>query len=72
MGVALKMPMDFTLGLAKGFRNAPKLYGDDTVREADKITGVRSGLKTAGKVRGLMNIRFHFSRWIKLEGQESS
>ena len=60
MGVALKMPMDFTLGLAKGFRNAPKLYGDDTVREADKITGVRSGLKTAGKVRGLMNIRFYF------------
>ena len=49
-GEGLKSPMTFTLGLAKGFRNAPKLYGDDTVREADKITGVRSGLKTAGKV----------------------
>lgn len=51
IGVALKSPMDFTLGLAKGFRNAPKLYGDDTVRQPDKVTGVQSGLKTAGKVR---------------------
>lgn len=42
--------MDFTLGLTKGFRSAPKLDGDDTVHQSDKITGVQSGLKTAGKV----------------------
>ncbi|KAA8575534.1 hypothetical protein EYC84_004679 [Monilinia fructicola] len=31
VGAGLKSPMDFTLGLARGFHNAPKLYGDDTV-----------------------------------------
>ena len=46
----LKSPMDFTLALARGFHNAPKLYGDETVRTADKITGIQSGLKAAGKV----------------------
>ena len=51
MGMGLKTPMAFTHGLAKGFRNAPKLYGDDTVRPAEKITGVQSGFKTVGKVR---------------------
>lgn len=40
--------MDFSLGLAQGFHNAPKLYGDD-VRPAQKITGFGSGLKAAGK-----------------------
>lgn len=48
--VGLKTPLDFTMGLAKGFRNAPRLYGDDTVREQDKITGFHSGIKTASKV----------------------
>ena len=46
----LKSPMDFTLGLARGFHNAPKLYGDETVRRTEKITGLQSGLKVAGKV----------------------
>ena len=50
VGAGLKSPMDFTLGLAKGFHNAPKLYGDTTVRQADKITGFQSGLRAAGKV----------------------
>ncbi len=50
VGAGLKSPMDFTMGLAQGFHNAPKLYGDDTVRQADKITGFQSGLKAAGKV----------------------
>lgn len=40
--------MDFTLSLAQGFHNAPKLYGDD-VRPTQKITGFGSGLKAAGK-----------------------
>ncbi|KAF3938145.1 hypothetical protein ABW19_dt0210495 [Dactylella cylindrospora] len=44
-----KSPLDFTLALAQGFHNAPLLYGDSTVRKQDKITGVQSGLKVAGK-----------------------
>jgi hypothetical protein len=50
VGAGLKSPMDFTLGLARGFHNAPKLYGDESVRQSDKITGFQSGLKAAGKV----------------------
>lgn len=51
VGVGLKSPMDFTLSLARGFHNAPRLYGDESVRHPDKVTGIRSGLKAAGKVR---------------------
>lgn len=50
VGAGLKSPMDFTLNLARGFHNAPKLYGDESVRQPDKITGFHSGLKAAGKV----------------------
>jgi hypothetical protein len=46
----LKSPMDFSLGIARGFHNAPKLYGDDTVRPQAKVTDLQSGLKAAGKV----------------------
>ncbi|KAI0125859.1 hypothetical protein BJ170DRAFT_685101 [Xylariales sp. AK1849] len=49
MAVGLKMPVTFTHGLAKGFHNIPRLYGDETVREPEKITGAKSGLTTAGK-----------------------
>ena len=47
--VGMKAPLDFTMGIAQGFHNAPKLYGDDTVREQQKITGFQSGLKAAGR-----------------------
>ena len=50
IGTGLKSPMDFTLGLARGFHNAPKLYGDSSVRQTEKITSLQSGLKVAGKV----------------------
>jgi hypothetical protein len=50
VGAGLKSPMDFTLGIARGFHNAPKLYGDDTVRPQEKVTDFQSGLKAAGKV----------------------
>ncbi|KAL8913269.1 MAG: hypothetical protein Q9171_001916 [Xanthocarpia ochracea] len=52
VGAGLKSPMDFTLGIARGFHNAPKLYGDESVRHPDKVTGIQSGLKTAGKEFG--------------------
>ena len=45
-------PMDFTHALAKGFHNAPKLYGDDTVRKSDQITDFRSGVRAASKEFG--------------------
>ncbi|KAL8672527.1 MAG: hypothetical protein Q9168_003030, partial [Polycauliona sp. 1 TL-2023] len=52
VGAGLKSPMDFTLSLARGFHNAPKLYGDESVRHPDKVTGIQSGLRTAGKEFG--------------------
>ncbi|KMU78035.1 UDP-glucose,sterol transferase [Coccidioides immitis RMSCC 3703] len=50
--IGIKSPMNFALSVAKGFHNAPKLYGDDSVREQDKITGFQSGLRAAGKELG--------------------
>lgn len=44
-------PREFIQALGKGFHNAPKLYHDRTVRTPDKVTGLKSGLKGAGKVR---------------------
>ena len=45
----LQLPVDFWYALALGFHNAPRLYGDGTVRPAPHIiTGFRSGLKAAG------------------------
>ncbi|KAK4903055.1 hypothetical protein LTR28_001180, partial [Elasticomyces elasticus] len=52
VGAGLKSPMDFTMGIARGFHNAPKLYGDESVRKADQITDFRSGLKAATKEFG--------------------
>ena len=49
----VKTPMNFCLGLARGLRNAPKLYNDDTVRPAEKVTDLTSGIKVAGKEFGL-------------------
>ena len=43
------MPIDISNALALGFRNAPRLYGDQTVRPPPhNITGVRSGFRAAG------------------------
>ncbi len=49
-GAGLKTPATFTHGLARGFHNAPLLYGDTTVRKEEKIDGLSSGLAAAGKV----------------------
>lgn len=45
--------MNFALGLAKGFRNMPRLYNDDTVRPSGKVTDLTSGIRLAGKELGL-------------------
>lgn len=52
LSAGAKFHTNFCLGLARGFRNAPKLYNDDTVRPAEKVTGISSGLKLAGKEFG--------------------
>lgn len=49
----VKSPMNFCMGLARGFRNAPKLYNDETVRRPEKVTSFETGLKVAGKEFGL-------------------
>lgn len=46
----LRSPMTFTVAMAQGSHNAPKMWGDKTVRPQEKITGLGSGLKAAGKV----------------------
>ena len=48
--MGFKSQSSFSLGVSKGFHNAPKLYGDDTVRDIHKVTGIQSGFKAAGKV----------------------
>jgi hypothetical protein len=46
----LMVPFEVSLSATRGFHNVPKFYGDDTVRPHERITGVWSGLKAAGKV----------------------
>lgn len=41
--------MDLALAFAQGFHNAPRLYGDSTVRTPTRISGIQSGLRAAGK-----------------------
>lgn len=42
-------PLDLSLAIAQGFHNAPRLYGDATVRKPVRITGFHSGLLAARK-----------------------
>jgi hypothetical protein len=49
IGAGFKSPMDFSLNVAKGLHNVPKLYGAD-VRQVDKVTDFQSGMRTAAKV----------------------
>lgn len=39
-----RSPMTFSLALAKGAHNAPRIWGDSTVREVDPVTGIGSGI----------------------------
>ncbi|KAF7185993.1 Sterol 3-beta-glucosyltransferase UGT80A2 [Pseudocercospora fuligena] len=45
----LTMPNDLHMAIAQGFHNAPRLYGDATVRKPIRITGVKSGCRAARK-----------------------
>ncbi|KAH0593360.1 hypothetical protein MHUMG1_08816 [Metarhizium humberi] len=50
--IGMRIPMDFAMGISSGFRNAPKLYGDTTVRPAHKVEGFNSGLQAATREFG--------------------
>jgi hypothetical protein len=52
IGAGLKSPMDFTMAITKGFHNVPRLYGEE-VRQVPRVTGIQSGLRTAGKEFGM-------------------
>ncbi|XP_044715403.1 sterol 3-beta-glucosyltransferase UGT80A2 [Hirsutella rhossiliensis] len=52
VSTGVKSPMNFCLGLAKGFRNVPRLYNDDTIRPVEKVTDLSSGIRIAGKELG--------------------
>jgi hypothetical protein len=42
-----RTPVDLFVALVQGFHNAPRLYGDPTVRRPTRVTGIRSGLRAA-------------------------
>lgn len=46
-GALASMPLDLGLAIGQGFHNAPRLYGDATVRKSVRITGMHSGTKAA-------------------------
>ncbi|KAF2260078.1 UDP-Glycosyltransferase/glycogen phosphorylase [Lojkania enalia] len=52
----VRLPMEITIALTQGFHNAPRLYGDDTVRRPRRITGFRSGLR-AGRDEFIFGIK---------------
>ncbi|ORY14926.1 hypothetical protein BCR34DRAFT_598830 [Clohesyomyces aquaticus] len=55
-GALLRAPMEFTLAITQGFHNAPRLYGDETVRRPPRVTGFHSGLR-AGRDEFVYGIR---------------
>jgi UDP:flavonoid glycosyltransferase YjiC (YdhE family) len=44
-GAIARFPMNLSVALTQGFHNAPRLYGDETVRRPPRITGLHSGLR---------------------------
>lgn len=54
LNLAIWLPADLSLSLAKGFRNAPKLYHDPMVKADPKVVGLRSGFSVAGKVCSIL------------------
>lgn len=57
ISAGVKSPMDFSLNVAKGLHNVPKLYGAE-VRQVDKVTDFQSGMRTAAKVLRIRNRLF--------------
>ncbi|RDW65951.1 hypothetical protein BP6252_09586 [Coleophoma cylindrospora] len=45
---AVQSPMKLSMGITEGFHNAPKLWGDDTVRPQQQVSDIKSGAKAVG------------------------
>lgn len=39
------LPGNLMVGITQGFHNAPRLYGDETVRRPHRVSGIKSGLR---------------------------
>lgn len=48
--IVILLPTDVSLGMARGFHNAPKLYSDLTVTDIPQVVSLRTGFRAAGKV----------------------
>lgn len=48
----VQSPMELSVSITKGFHNAPKMWGDDTVRPQERIIDFKSGVKAVGKEFG--------------------
>lgn len=55
-GALIRMPMRLHLAVTQGFHNAPRLYGDETVRRPQRVTGFHSGVR-AGRDEFVYGIR---------------
>lgn len=64
VGAGLKAPGVYTRGLARGFHNVPRLYGDETVRREEEVEGVVGGLVAAGKVGFLLLLFVIWMFWL--------
>ena len=51
----ITMPNDLHMAIAQGFHNAPRLWGDSTVRKPIRITGIKTGA-TAGRMEFVYGI----------------
>ncbi|KAF2417409.1 UDP-Glycosyltransferase/glycogen phosphorylase [Tothia fuscella] len=60
-----KAPMNLSLAVARGFHNAPRLYGDETVRTPIRISGFKSGVK-AGRDEFVYGIYDGFTGVVRL------
>ncbi|KAL4982108.1 UDP-Glycosyltransferase/glycogen phosphorylase [Aspergillus falconensis] len=45
-------PVDISVNFARGFHNMPRLWGDDTVRPQERVSGFKSGVKAVGREFG--------------------
>jgi hypothetical protein len=58
---AVRAPMKFTVAMAEGAHNAPRLWGDRLVRKPTKVTGIVSGLSAGCQVGTmLMTVLFNY------------
>jgi hypothetical protein len=48
----IQSPMELSVSITRGFHNVPKIWGDETVRPQERVSGFKSGMKAMGKEFG--------------------